>query len=263
MIINKDYLISVFQETESIISIGGYKDTSGDWHEISGEFKEHTFYKTLKPTTKGLTFNDPPKIYVEEIDTLQKAREMGPDCAILNMASYFKPGGGVLNGAKAQEEDICRRSNLYWSLLHFKDRYPIPKFGGIYTRGITVFKSVGQYNLLHDPFTCSCISFPGIKLEDPGNIGNEEKYKVTLRGKIRGILRIAVLKRHGKLVLGALGCGAYKNPPVLVAEAFKEVLEEKEFEGRFEEICFAILPDKRGGDKNKKEFQKIFPAKTL
>ena len=261
----KENLVTVFNETESIISVGGYKDSSGEWHEINSTFKEQVFYRTLKPTKsrKGLSFSDPPKIYVEEIDTFQKAKEMGPDCVVLNMASSFKPGGGVLKGATAQEEDLCRRSNLYKSLIHFKNCYPIPKFGGIYTRDIQVFRSVGQYNLLHDPFTCSCISFPGIKLDDPNNIGNEEKFMITLRGKVRGILRIAVIKKHGKLVLGALGCGAYKNPPELVAKAFKEVLEEKEFEGRFEEICFAILPDKKGGNKNKKEFLKIFPAKTL
>lgn len=252
----------IFKETEDIISMGGYKDSFGEWHEV-GEPEGQTFYYSLKPTKKGLEFDSPPKIYVEEIDTFQKAKELGPDCVILNMASSFKPGGGVIKGARAQEEDLCRRSNLYPSLLHFKDKYPIPRFGGIYTKGIQVFRSVGQYNLLHEPFFCSCISFPGIKLEDPTNIGNEEKFMITLRGKIRGILRIAVIKKHGKLVLGALGCGAYKNPPELVAKAFKEVLEEKEFEGRFEEICFAILPDRRGGNKNKKEFQKVFPSKTL
>lgn len=255
-------LITVFEETQDIISIGGYKDSFGEWHEVEKP-KSQTFYRTLKPTERGLKFDYLPKIYVEEIDTLQKAKELGPECVILNMASSFKPGGGVIKGAKAQEEDLCRRSNLYPSLLHFEDKYPIPKFGGIYTKDIQVFRSVGQYNLLHEPFFCSCISFPGIKLEDPANIGNEEKFMINLKGKIRGILRIAVLKKHGKLVLGALGCGAYKNPPDLVAKAFKEVLEEKEFEGRFEEICFAILPDRKGGDKNKKEFLKVFPPKTL
>lgn len=255
-------LITVFEETQNIISIGGYKDSFGEWHEVEKP-KSQTFYRTLKPTERGLKFDYPSKIYVEEIDTLQKAKELGPECVILNMASSFKPGGGVIKGAKAQEEDLCRRSNLYPSLLHFEDKYPIPKFGGIYTKDIQVFRSVGQYNLLHEPFFCSCISFPGIKLEDPANIGNEEKFMINLKGKIRGILRIAVLKKHGKLVLGALGCGAYKNPPDLVAKAFKEVLEEKEFEGRFEEICFAILPDRKGGDKNKKEFLKVFPSKTL
>lgn len=255
-------LITVFEETQDIISIGGYKDSFGEWHEVEKP-KSQTFYRTLKPTERGLKFDYPPKIYVEEIDTLQKAKELGPECVILNMASSFKPGGGVIKGAKAQEEDLCRRSNLYPSLLHFEDKYPIPKFGGIYTKDIQVFRSVGQYNFLHEPFFCSCISFPGIKLEDPTNIGNEEKFMINLKGKIRGILRIAVLKKHGKLVLGALGCGAYKNPPDLVAKAFKEVLGEKEFEDRFEEICFAILPDRKGGDKNKKEFLKVFPSKTL
>ena len=81
---------------------------------------------------------------------------------------------------------------------------------------------------------------------------------ITLKGKIRGILRIAVLSKKPKLVLGAFGCGAYQNPPSLVAGAFKDVLREEEFQKRFSEICFAILPDIRTGDRNYNEFSKIF-----
>jgi uncharacterized protein (TIGR02452 family) len=42
-----------------------------------------------------------------------------------------------------------------------------------------------------------------------------------------------------------MGCGAFQNPPAEVARIYKEVLEESEWNGVFEEIMFAVL-DTRG-----------------
>ena len=63
------------------------------------------------------------------------------------------------------------------------------------------------------------------------------------RDKIGTILRIAGHHDHDALVLGAFGCGAFRNPPTHVAELFAEVFEEDEFAGRFWLIVFAILDD--------------------
>ena len=219
------------------------------------------------------------KIYVENIDTLEKAKEFGPRCVVLNMASRRNPGGGVANGSRAQEEELCRRSNLLLSLYSFsgqgkmfkfqqpKKEYPIPMYGGIYSPSVCVYREPKTYRTMEKPFMCSVISVPGInrpELNEQGEMG--ERDLKLLRAKIRTILRIAATHGHTKLVLGALGCGAFQNPPAQVAQAFKSVLGEKEFKGLFEEICFAILEDQNSKrqhnpEGNLKPFMDVFGGK--
>jgi hypothetical protein len=65
----------------------------------------------------------------------------------------------------------------------------------------------------------------------------------SMRLKMRIALRTAALHGHRKLVLGALGCGAFRNPHEEVARLWKDVLSEDEFMGRglWDEIVFAVL----------------------
>lgn len=190
--------------------------------------------------------------------------------AVLNMASLYHPGGGVLQGSSAQEEDLCRRSNLAISLYQFSlpggrygdladmvrvkrraERYPMDNtYGGIYSPGITFFRGTRDegYVLLDNPFQAAVISVASLNynpkhghnsLDADGNI--PEADKPILKEKIRTILRIGILKGHDSLVLGALGCGAFCTPPAQMARLFHQVLDEEEFLGRFSKIVFAII----------------------
>lgn len=59
---------------------------------------------------------------------------------------------------------------------------------------------------------------------------------------------------HTKLVLGALGCGVFANPPGDVARCFLEVLRETEFQGGWwQEVAFAVLDNVKGGEEGGKE----------
>ena len=71
--------------------------------------------------------------------------------------------------------------------------------------------------------------------------------RLLSKDKIRTILRIAHFHGHDAVVLSALGCGAFRNPPADVAAAFDEVLREPEFAGAFKKVLFAILDDQNAG----------------
>ena len=64
-----------------------------------------------------------------------------------------------------------------------------------------------------------------------------------IKNKIRTIFRLGIANGHDSLVLGALGCGAFRNPPRHVARLFHEVMLEEEFKNKYRHIVFAILED--------------------
>lgn len=70
------------------------------------------------------------------------------------------------------------------------------------------------------------------------------------KNKMRTLFRIALVHGNDSLVLGAFGCGAFRNPPEHIAQIFHQVLEEDEFKDRFKKIFFAILDDHNTGHKH-------------
>jgi uncharacterized protein (TIGR02452 family) len=287
----KDELINVFEETLKNINDGFYRCFNNDTYKFDIiEFNRlrvlgggSIFYTELDPIKKSeLPYFNKTNIYVENKDILQKAIEMGPNAVILNPASKTTPGGGVERGSKACEEDICRRTNLVYSLYSFTDynttpykkrkdagRYPLSTRGGIYSPQVTIYRGPASeyYQCYYKPFYTNVISVSAVnhpKLEKDGKLAKSMTY--LTKDKIRAIFRIAILNKHSKLILTAFGCGAYKNPASQVAEIFKEVINEDEFVHSFEEIAFCILDDNNSirpdnKDGNYKPFVNIFGKK--
>jgi uncharacterized protein (TIGR02452 family) len=78
----------------------------------------------------------------------------------------------------------------------------------------------------------------------------------TLR-KLRLIFQIAQSEGHDALVLSALGCGAFRNPPSHMAELFKQVLDEG-WRRAFRVVRFAIFDDHNAGaDGNLRPFRNV------
>ena len=183
--------------------------------------------------------------------------------AVLNMANAFHAGGGYLSGAGAQEENICRRSAYCLALeapdglrsllgQTEADHYPFGDVDGMYTPDVLVLRSSEDtgYAWLEQPRKLSFIAVaaierPRVTRHSPPQL--EAQARQLTKEKVRTILRIGFLHQHDALVLSALGCGAFANPPYDVAALFDEVLREGEFQGVFKKIVFAILDDQNAG----------------
>ena len=201
---------------------------------------------------------------VRKMDCLDAARELQQKSdgitAVLNLANRQNPGGGVYTGSGAQEESCFLRSNYYTALYPFaeyaaqyglpkaKESYPLDRnFGGVWSKGITVFRGreLQGYPLLDEPWKTNFIAVAAINrpptVIENGEIRLRSDMVAASLNKIRTIMNIAADNNVTNLVLGALGCGAFRNPPKHIAELFLQVLNEPEHKGRFENVVFAIL----------------------
>ncbi|KAJ5374896.1 hypothetical protein N7517_006902 [Penicillium concentricum] len=171
-----------------------------------------------------------------------------PVC-VLNFANAFHPGGGWLSGSRAQEEQLCYRSTLIESLhSHF---YPMTDLECLYSPKVIVFREsvekgytfMSEDDELHLNPAVSVISMAARdkpKLTADKSAYRDPGQRYLMKGKMRLILRTAAVNNHRRLVLGALGCGAFHHPPQVVADCWKEVLMKREFRGWFEQIYFVI-----------------------
>lgn len=196
--------------------------------------------------------------------------------AVLNMASHVNPGGGWLKGARAQEEALCYRSSLYLSL--HKRYYPFKQRMGLYTPDVVVIRSdmASGHKLLVPDVTpadlpvFSVLSIAALRAPETrkttvttaaGDIVEREVFtdagaRQLTKDKMRLCLRMAAHRDHGLLVLGALGCGAFRNPREEVAWCWLEVLQEAEFQGGWwEEVWFAVYDARNEG--NFEVFQRV------
>lgn len=215
--------------------------------------------------------DSPCRIEVTKERTIESAKNLHsiyPDAkiGILNFASAVNAGGGVVLGASAQEESICRCTTLYPCLAtkELQKGYYNPHRIGlnfcytdncIYTPDIVVMKSDALYPqsipesewFSIDVLTCAA---PNLSI---AWIPQNKLYEIH---KKRGshILSIAAANGIDVLVLGAFGCGAFRNNPETVSRAYIDILPD--FMGYFSEIRFAVYSSSEHS-RNYQAFSKI------
>lgn len=245
----RDKLISCFQDTLEISKRILTQETN---HSIQTNRVYPEGFVSIK--RKG---REQASVIVEANTTFASAKKylsLGK-VAVLNFANPEIPGGGTKKGAMAQEECLCRSSNLYACLsdvnvleeyyqyhrdLHtsfYSDRV-------IYTKDITVFKddrdipemlpATEWFNV--DVMTCAA---PCLRKRKYTNV---EALLQLLQGRVKNILEVARDNDADVLILGAFGCGAFKNPAPVVAQAFENVMREGNYYADFKQIIFAIKP---------------------
>lgn len=215
--------------------------------------------KELEPVKNPLKTT----FYVETDDTfnvLLKLKNEGKNPVGINMAHSTRRGGGVVRGCPAQEECEYRRSNYRKIDSIAAIRKAVLKEGVIYTPSLYVFRKDESegFAFMEQPQAIATVAVAGFDFRkgsfDRLELGlhpcepiSEEllrghsAYINGTKNRIRNMLRAMAQHGHKDIVLGALGCGAFENPPTLVADLFDAVFNEQEFKGRFASVCFAIL----------------------
>ena len=203
----------------------------------------------------------------------------GSKIAVMNFANAFTPGGGVIKGAGAQEECLCRTSTLYPLLYrdslrefydyHKKKNSPKASDSLIYTEGVVICKTDEDFPERlpkEDWVSVDVITIAAPDLRDKSNqyapvvgggtyMNDAELFGYHVKRAIH-VLTVAAYKGAETLVLGAFGCGAFQNNPEVVARAYKTALAE--FPKVFDRVVFAVLCNPGQISKNYSVFSRVF-----
>ncbi len=166
----------------------------------------------------------------------------------LNFASAKHPGGGFLSGSRAQEESLARSSALYACLAPCVQMYETNRTCGtclytdhmIYAPGVPVFRDDAG-NLLGEPYLVSFLTAPAVNV---GALKPAERSRIegTMQNRMEKLLSVAAIHGYTTLILGAWGCGAFKNDPAHVARWFHHhMVENPGLAGAFTKVVFAVL----------------------
>ncbi len=257
--------MAIAQQTVEIVKQGRYDLANGRAVEIAPlvdfclaatrfylpEQLEATRRSVLASVPEG----DEATIEVRNESTLagifRPLAETSEPVAALNFASAKNPGGGFLNGSQAQEESLARSSALYASLLRAPDYFERHRASRscLYSDAMIVSPSCPIFrdddgNLLERPIAATFITSAA---PNAGAIASNTPEELPLLRETfvrRSEHVLALAAAHGcrVLVLGAWGCGVFRNDPAMVADAFaSHVGKGGPWSRRFRRIVFSVL----------------------
>lgn len=269
--------VEVFEDTQRLYSTNTVLKEAVQ----SANQKQQLYQEGVEVEGNIVQRDKPAQIVVSKKRTLEAASAyVGKKVCILNFASATNPGGGVVKGSSAQEEAICRCSTLYPNLNepkmwngfyrpHRQELNPLHNDDCIYTPGVIAFKSDTDYpqmlplNRCYKVNVITCAA-PNLR-EKPSNGMNSGDGDMAVKissddlqelheKRMRRVLEITAKKGNDVVILGAFGCGAFRNPPEVVARAMKTVVEE--YRNAFETIEFAVYCSPRD-DSNYRTFKEV------
>lgn len=206
------------------------------------------------------------KIVVENIDIIQAITRSDKTYGVLNFASAYHPGGGFLNGSLAQEESLCFGSNLYLTQICFQKAFyeyhqsiksKCYSDRMIYSKDVVYIRDE-QYAFLPEPKLVDIITSPAVNLGVALSRGEDEEtcYRM-MKTRMRKILMLFHEMGNTHIILGAFGCGVFRNDPKRIAQIWKELLIDEDMKSDFHEILFAVY-DKSKTQNNIQAFTSVF-----
>lgn len=153
----------------------------------------------------------------------------GKKIIALNFASARHPGGGYLTGASAQEESLCRASGLYYTIKDVheyyeqNERHKLSDYtdGMIYSENVPVVRN-DSGALLKAPVLCDFITCPAVN-KGAARLPDSE-VNAKMKRRIEKIVTLAVSKAPDVVILGAFGCGVFRNRREDVLPLFEDAI---------------------------------------
>ncbi|MFN7972413.1 MAG: TIGR02452 family protein [Acidobacteriota bacterium] len=271
-------LKGIAKETLAIVEAGAYVAPSGERRDLRAAIDQSIagtrlydpadLETLLAARPDAVAVTAPPRIEVTGETTGAAARRIATSgsVAALNFASAKNPGGGFLGGAKAQEEDLARCSALYSCQITVPRYYAKNRACGsplytdhvIYSPSVPFFRDE-RLELLEEPFACSIVTAPAPNAGVALRGSPRARPGVTAALARRAAMVLAVFADRGerRLVLGAWGCGVFRNDPVEVATVFATLLASPAYACAFDLAVFAIY-DRRPDQPVLAAFQRAF-----
>ena len=167
--------------------------------------------------------------------------------AILNFASATSPGGGWLDGARAQEESLARSSTLVHALRDDEmyqnpthRRNPFYDDTVIVTPNVPFFRQHnGQFlekPWLADVITSAAVMAKAVRTYMPERVS---EIGAAMRQRIQKVFQVATTLDADILILGAWGCGAFGNAPEDIAQIMYDTMQIVDMR-RFVAVDFAV-----------------------
>lgn len=269
---NRNERIWLAQETLVIHEGGTYESANGKSVSIADQLRrciettEYFLPEELEAIVANLSTseaadNNPDKIVVVNETTLEGASKLVQSgnyqrIGVLNFASAKNPGGGFLGGSQAQEESLARSSGLYASIKPCEDYYSVHRSMKsclytdriIYSPACPVFMD-DSGELLDEPYlvdfiTCPAPNAGAVRKNTPNDI---DQISRVFEARIEKVLALCADKNCDALVLGAWGCGVFRNDPMMVADLFNDLLGSNgRYRDHFSKILFSVLDRTEG-----------------
>lgn len=263
---------AIARETLDILDRGYYDGPAG-WVEI-GELHRASvegsrfFPAEERPALPPKGENEPTRFLLWSCSTVRAVLDLAGQGAekmgVLNFASAKNPGGGFLNGAMAQEESLAASGGLYPTLIRHEDYYRRNRGCGtmvytdcaIYSPDVVFFRNE-DFRLVEKPVTASVLTLPAVNLGQVIQKGEDPKAaKAQMKKRMARALELFAAMGDRTLVLGAYGCGVFRNEPRDVARWWAELLsppevgapqDGPELWGRFPTVVFAVMDQSKRG----------------
>lgn len=272
---NRDRRSKIAHETLAILEQGFYVNHKGEkvsfGAELSAAIRQSRLYRPDDLGAESLAIPahaGRAAIQVTAESSLGAAerlivREQRKNTVCLNFASAKNPGGGFLGGSQAQEESLARASGLYPCIAQMEEMYLHNRQQRtcfysdymIYSPLVPVIRDQTD-GPLEQPYLLSFVTAPAVNAgvvreREPENVWQIEP---VMKERIRKVLRVSAIHGNRTLILGAYGCGVFRNQATDVADYFAQVLLDEGYAKLFDDIVFAIY-DKTTRQENLRAFK--------